>query len=182
MPYSFRKLYTLIVTLFVTGASWPASQPQPMPANLLSTPNLRRLTRQSGYIFAGTVTAVERVASSKTVPIMRITFRVDQAMRGLRDGQICIIHEWAGLWESGERYRRGERVLLFLYRPSKLGLTSPVAGQQGRFELDSSGMVILRQEQIAVVVAHSIFTDAPARNDRLSVADFTRAIHQAEEE
>jgi hypothetical protein len=33
------------------------------------------------------------------------------------------------------------------YRPSKLGLTTTVGGQQGRFKLDANGMAILRQEQ-----------------------------------
>ena len=54
------------------------------------------------------------------------------------------IKEWAGLWQSGERYRPGERVLLFLYPPSRLGLTSPVANRAGRFEVDRAGRVTLK--------------------------------------
>ena len=94
---------------------------------------------------------METATSSNSVPTTRITFHVDQAIRGVIKGQTLVIHEWAGVWESGESYRRGERVLLFLYRPSRLGLTSPVGGQQGRFKLDANGMAMLRQEQAASV-------------------------------
>src|SRR5215469_13463488 len=38
-----------------------------------------------------------------------------------------------GCGRPGERYRTGERVFLFLYPASKLGLTSPVAGATGRW-------------------------------------------------
>jgi hypothetical protein len=56
------------------------------------------------------------------------------------------IHEWAGLWDRGERYRVGERVMLFLYSPSKLGLTSPVAGAMGRFVVDAQGRILMNQQ------------------------------------
>jgi len=45
------------------------------------------------------------------------------------------------LWSFGLRYRRGERALLFLYPPSRLGLTSWVGGPLGRFAVDSTGSV-----------------------------------------
>ncbi|MGA8618051.1 MAG: hypothetical protein WB660_05965 [Candidatus Sulfotelmatobacter sp.] len=64
-------------------------------------------------------------------------------MRGASIGEKLTIHEWAGLWTRGERYRVGERVLLFLYSPSRLGLTSPVAGAIGRFAIDSEGKIVL---------------------------------------
>ncbi|GAC1428679.1 MAG: hypothetical protein NVS1B11_11280 [Terriglobales bacterium] len=47
-----------------------------------------------------------------------------------------------------DRYFVGERLLLFLYPPSKLGLTSPVGGSLGRFNLDSAGNVALRPEYL----------------------------------
>ena len=74
---------------------------------------------------------------------MEITFRVDVAVRGVRVGQVLKVREWAGLWDSRDRYRRGERVLLFLYPPSKLGLTSPIGGDMGRFEVGGDGRVLL---------------------------------------
>jgi hypothetical protein len=140
------------------------------------------MTRESGYIFAGTVTAVEGVTSSNRVPTMKITFHVEQAIRGVRDGQTLVIQEWAGVWEAGESYRPGEHVLLFLYRPSKLGLTSPVGGQQGRLKFDSNGMVILRQERMVSPFADPVLQPGLPGSNYISVPDFARAIHQAEEE
>src|SRR6266568_4925315 len=106
-----------------------------------STPSLRQMTRDSGYIFAGKVTGIERVADSLTADVstVRITFQVEQGIRGVRTGQTLVIREWVGLWEQGERYRLGERVLLLLYRPSQLGLTSPVAGPWVVLQLIGTG-------------------------------------------
>jgi hypothetical protein len=71
-------------------------------------------------------------------------FRVDEAIRNVRRGQTVEINEWAGLWQSGERYHPGERVLLFFYPPSKLGLTSPVGNQAGRFAVSRAGSVTFK--------------------------------------
>ena len=30
--------------------------------------------------------------------------------------KVLTVNEWAGLWQNGERYHAGEKVLLFLYR------------------------------------------------------------------
>jgi hypothetical protein len=74
---------------------------------------------------------------------MRITFRVEEAIRGVQAGQMLTIREWAGLWDAGDRYRTGERLMLFIYPPSHLGLTSTVAGSQGRFSIDRYGKIAL---------------------------------------
>jgi hypothetical protein len=174
---SYQKLYALTLSLLLTGVSWSAALPRPLPA----APTLRRLTRQSGYIFAGTVTAVEPAAPSN-VAGTKITFHVDQAIRGVTKGQTLVVREWAGVLETGESYRRGERVLLFLYRPSKLGLTSPVGGKQGHLKLDANGMAILREEQAADWFPNSATAPGRFGTIRISVTDFARAIHQAEEE
>ena len=49
--------------------------------------------------------------------------------------------EWPGRWQAGERYRIGERYLLFLHAPNAAGLTSPVGGSAGRFLIDSKGTI-----------------------------------------
>ena len=146
-----------------------------------SAPSLRQLTRSSGYIFAGRVGAIERLTAGPTpdVATLRITFRVEQGIRGVRTGQTLVIREWGGLWEQGERYRPGERVLLFLYRPSKLGLTSPVAGALGRFAVDKKGQINLDR-----VVS---FASDPAEvnlrgKTGVSSRDFARTIQRMVEE
>jgi hypothetical protein len=100
----------------------------------------------SGRIFSGTVLKVEHrnSDSSSSLAITKIVFRVDEAIRNVHRGQTVEINEWAGLWQSGERYHPGERVLLFLYPPSRLGLTSPVGNRAGRFAVDRTGRVIVK--------------------------------------
>lgn len=104
------------------------------------------ILRDSAKIFSGTVLQVEHrnSDSSSALATTKIRFHVDQAIRGVSRGQVIEVNEWAGLWQAGERYRPGERVLLFLYPPSKLGLTSPVGRGAGRFQVDRTGRVIVK--------------------------------------
>jgi hypothetical protein len=144
MPLCVRwSVVAVALLLFLPS---PAYSQRPFPVENPVVPGLNQLVRSSGYIFAGTVIGVQRVPPQVRgeVATVRVTFRVEQAVRGVRTGQTLEIHEWAGLWESGERYHAGERVLLFLYRPSRLGLTSPVGGPMGRFHVDRNGQVILQ--------------------------------------
>ena len=102
----------------------------------------RQLARAAGIIFSGSVTSIGSASSAtgQSPPSTSVTFLVEHAMRGASVGQSLTIHEWAGLSTGGEHYRVGERVLLFLSAPSKLGLTSPVGGAMGRFAMDSEGI------------------------------------------
>ena len=147
-----------------------------------SAPSLRQLKRSSGYIFAGKVSAIERVAARTTpdVATVKITFQIEQGIRGVHRGQTLVIREWGGLWEQGERYHPGERVLLFLYRPSKLGLTSPVAGASGRFPVDKAGQINL-QDRIAPLDSDPIAVRLRGKA-RVSSRDFARAIRRMVEE
>lgn len=106
--------------------------------------NLRLMARHSGMIFWGTALRVEHLPADSVSPVAstRITFRVQTAIRGVRAGQVIAIREWDGLWSSGERYRPGERVLLFLFPKSRLGLTSPVGGRSGRFAVNKDWRVV----------------------------------------
>ncbi|HEX3352377.1 MAG TPA: hypothetical protein VHS34_06115 [Terriglobales bacterium] len=136
----------LIFSLSAAGQNSTANYSPP-------SASLQLLARKSGYIFDGTVLSVEPGAEVETggVATVRITFRVEQAIRGVRNGQVLTIREWAGLWNSGERYRSGERLLLFLYTPGKLGLTSLVGGGQGRIPVDARGNIILDSGRFAAL-------------------------------
>ncbi|MGH9517973.1 MAG: hypothetical protein ACRD3P_20075 [Terriglobales bacterium] len=109
-------------------------------------PISRRVLHDSGRIFSGTVLQVEHrdSGSSSALATTRIVFRVDEAIRNVRRGQTVEINEWAGLWQSGERYHPGERALIFFYPPSKLGLTSPVGNRAGRFAVNRAGSVTFK--------------------------------------
>lgn len=122
-----------------THTAGDLSSTEPLPVSW-------RVLRDSGRIFSGTVLQVEHrnSDSSSALATTRIVFRVDKAIRNVRRGQTVEINEWAGLWQSGERYHPGERVLLFLYPPSRLGLTSPVGNRAGRFPVNRAGLVTVK--------------------------------------
>lgn len=140
----------------------------------------QQLVRSAGMIFSGRVTSVGNAASypgnDHTATSVTITFQVEHAMRGILPNQIVTIHEWAGLWSRGERYRLGERVLLFLYGPSKLGLTSPVAGPMGRFALDSQDRIVMSGAHMAGFSGNPILRGRPI----VSYVDFAQAVRNAQ--
>ena len=178
MLLSFRPLLALGVALVSWSAAGQSSLSSPPPG--LS--NLRMLTQNSGYIFDGTVLSVQRSAvNESSVPTVEITFRVEQAIRGTHSGQVLTIREWAGLWNSGERYRPGERLLLFFYSPGKLGLTSPVGGQLGRFAVDSAGNIISEDGRLsASALTAASQTQLPQK--RISTRSLARSIQRADRE
>jgi hypothetical protein len=130
------------------------------------------------------VLSVKRVAQNdaNSVAMMKITFRVEQAIRGTRSGQVLTIREWAGLWNSGERYRPGERVLLFLYSPSKLGLTSPVGGASGRFAVDDAGNALLEAGRFPARALDAVSQTELRQKNRVNARALTRAILGADTE
>jgi hypothetical protein len=194
--HSFRKPRS---TALVLGLAWALNFWAPFlaaPANAVQPPkitaapepvksgstNLHHLTKASGYIFAGTVQSVEHFSPSGTngIASTQITFHVDQAIRGVRNGQTLVIREWAGLWQSGEHYRVGERVLLFLYPFSKLGFTSPVGGPMGRFVVDE-GLRVLLEPASRTIVPSTPLPNSPPGKTQVSLDDFVRVLSRAEE-
>lgn len=140
--------------------------------------DLQQITRRAGTIFAGRVVSIApvRVAGSEEMACVAVTVQVEQGVRGTRAGQPFTFREWAGLWSQGARYRVGERLMLFLYAPSTLGLTSPVGGPAGRFAVDRSGRLLLSpQQQEAIRIS-----PVPVRVLRggIAVRDFARSLRR----
>lgn len=167
--------------------------PHPVPANEEpSTHQLRfpvrpaapasfpQFARAAGMIFSGIVTNIAKrpANAGQTVETIAITIHVENGFRGVMPGQNLTISQWIGLWTSGQRYRLGERVLLFLYPESKLGLTSRVGGALGRFAIDSRGRVLLTAQHL------STFRTDPVQGgrSRVSLSDFALAVRRASEE
>ena len=176
------KCFVSVLTLALAGRGAAAERLE--DPNAVIIPNLPSLSRGSGYIFGGTVMKVEHIAakSRDAVAVMRITFQVDSAIRGVSRGQKLVIREWAGLWQSGERYRPGEKVMLFLYAPSKLGLTSPVGGAMGRFRINPSGRIIVPRGEDPPSSPRLPRISRPWKINLLSLQDLARAIRQEPEE
>lgn len=131
--------------------------PRQVPV-LPGTIAFQKIVAAAGIIFSGHVTAIGRtpIPSGRGPASTSVTFQVEQAIRGVEAGTSLTIHEWAGLWDGGERYRIGDRVLLFLYPPSKLGLTSPVAGSLGRFSVNSQGRIVMDDEHVTILKADPV--------------------------
>lgn len=150
-----------------------------------SAPSLRDLARHSGYIFSGTVERIAPVQPNKPggAPAVQITFRVTDAIRGTRAGELLTIREWAGLWTTGDRYQIGERVMLFLHRPSKLGLTSPVAGVLGRFFLNRKGEVQIDERLRRPLLPGGSFSanQHNARSAAVPYKSFAKAVRRVTE-
>jgi hypothetical protein len=131
-------------------------------------------------IFSGTVTKIERrpATAAQSVETVAVTFRIENAARGVTPGQDLTITQWIGLWSSGQRYRLGERVVLFLYPASKLGLTSCVGGALGRFAVDRSGWVQLRAQHVAAFGRDPVL----GGKSQVRFGDFALAVRHAREE
>ena len=186
---SCRFCTCLILGFVLLGNIVADVQAQAQPRDLApaatdpQTMRLAKIIGPAGTIFACIVTAVRHAPPRKLdeVQTVEITFHVDHAIRGVRAGDILTIREWAGLWSIGERYRLGEHVLLFLYPPSKLGLTSPVGGPLGRFSVDQANLVILKAPRFKPGLQNGQQAKSEQK-DRINYREFSRPVRRAAEE
>jgi hypothetical protein len=122
-----------------------------LPAGVPNTADavIEEMAQAAGVIFAGQVMAVRRPvgfagsAENGAEGVVEIDLRVDQAVRGPVAGSIYTVREWSGLWNAsggGERYRVGQRLLLFLYAADLHGMSSPVHGRDGAVPLRGGGV------------------------------------------
>jgi hypothetical protein len=153
----------------------------PSPPARLPTPvSFPGIARAAGMIFSGTVRSVVRRPATRdaAVETVAITFHVESSLRGAAPGEDLTISQWIGLWMSGQRYRVGQRIFLFLYPPSRLGLTSSVAGPLGRFDVDPWGRVLLSAHHLSAFRTDPVLGGKP----RVRVSDFALAVRKACEE
>ena len=158
-------------------------RPGHYPGSVPTTPiTFQQIVRASGTIFAGTVTKIEHgpARGGRAIATVAVTFRVERPLRGAIPGDSFTILQWLGLWAAGQRYVVGEHVLLFLYPPSKLGLTSAVAGPMGRFNLGPAGRILLSERQLAAFRA-DLLPAGPSLGGPSSIGfnDFARALRQS---
>lgn len=151
----------------------PVRIPVPVPVPP-ATPGLTQLSRAAGTIFSGQVLSISRAAAfgHPAVEALAIRFRVESSIRGAIPGHDLTIYQWMGLWSGGQRYRVGERLLVFLYPPSKLGLTSSVGGPLGRFPVDPWGRITVSAPQAAAFRTDPVL----GGKSQVSLGDFARAV------
>ncbi len=160
----------------------PIQKPLPWRPPSFPAPNgFAHLVRAAGIIFSGTVTNIDRTSINipgQSAGTIAITFHVESAIRGATAGESLTITQWIGLWSAGQRYRVGERVLLFLYPRSRIGLTSCVGATVGRFRVDSWGAVSLSSEQILAFRTDPVL----GGKSRVRLSDFASMVRSAGEE
>jgi hypothetical protein len=189
----------LVVALASLSIFATAQQSDQLIAERVLGPQWKQLSRRAGMIFAGTVLAAaaqtvttQTAATDRAVPAavpaatpaVQLTFRVDQAIAGVEQGQILTIHEWAGAWSMHRPMSSGQHILIFLYPLSRLGFTSPVGGALGQVALDSSGKNVSKsgQKPSTAVGLQSEFSaqpPVPADTRSVSVVQLERAIRSA---
>ena len=168
MRASRRLLLAALACAICILSAFAAAQSDEAIAERVLGPQWKLLSRRAEMVFAGTVlnagpqtstTVLAKMPArmDRTLPVIELTFHVDHPIAGVEPGQVLTIHEWAGAWSLQRPMRRGEHILIFLYAPSRLGLTSPVGGWRGQIALDASGQNILEPEPVAPSLA---------RNDR----------------
>ncbi len=116
-----RPWLSLLSAVVVCATACAAQQPNDIAA----------IAARSAIILRGTVLAIanETPRAPGEIAVTRITFRVDDGIRGATTGETMTIRQWN---VSADEYRIGEALVLFLYPPSEaLGLTSPVGGPAG---------------------------------------------------
>ena len=149
-------------------------------------PEWKQLSRAAGMVFAGTVLGTEArpATNDQAIPTIEVKFRVDRAIAGVRKGEVLTIREWAGAWSRQRALRPGQRVLLFLYPPSRLGLTSPVGGPLGQIALNRKGETVVLPAYVPVVSPRSAlpFPPRPVPDTAIRLGQLERAIRGARKE
>jgi hypothetical protein len=198
-----RRVLTVAVACLLNCGLWnmalsrsaAAQQSDQVVAERILGPHWKQLSRRAGMIFAGTVLSTTPQAanvqptgrSAGATPAIELRFRIEEAIAGVDPGQVLTIHEWTGAWTMHRPMSKGQHILIFLYPPSRLGLTSPVGGPLGQVALDPSGKSVSKttsRPTFALNLRSS--SSAPPRptvdNARVSVLQLERAIRSARSE
>jgi hypothetical protein len=171
----------LVVFLVNLGA---AQDPDQLAAARVLGPWWKQMARVSGVVFTGTVLSVSasRADANHALPTVEVKFRVEQGITGVQRGQVLSVREWSGAWSSQPAMHQGQRLLLLLYPPSRLGLTSPVGGAMGQVALDASGKNVMAPTLTANDLPSTRTQLRPAKQESVSLAQLERAIRSAREE
>ncbi|WP_287128787.1 hypothetical protein [Candidatus Cyanaurora vandensis] len=111
--------------------------------------DLAELSQRAGQVVVGRCVEVqtESLAGYANIPVTKITLAVSQVLKGTPT-QTLVFRQYGASNDPGlphlKGFQKGEEVLLLLRTPSKVGLTSPVGIEQGRFAIrdDAQGVKV----------------------------------------
>lgn len=137
--------------------------------------NLGQLADRADVIIRGQVLS----AISEPHPELRglqtivVTLRVNERLKG-NSPDVYTFRQY--IWDIRDRfntagYRKGQHLLLMMNKPSRLGLTSPVGLEQGRFTIrgDATGASLAVNGRGNVGLFNSVQPQLQQRKVRLSV-------------
>lgn len=103
--------------------------------------NLKEIVDASGIIFTGNCTSSEDIENDveSKLPVIKYTFKITECIKGECNKEITF-KQWQPTTKS-TNYEVGKKYVLFLYPKSERGLTSPVALEQGSFEITKKGLI-----------------------------------------
>ena len=108
--------------------------------------NLEEITNASDRIFSGKCLKAEEIQDENNLPVIRYTFTVKENIKGVKDDEITF-KQWQPTARDGG-YEVGKKYILFLFPNSEKGLTSPVGFSQGKFLVETTG-IIRRKEVVS---------------------------------
>lgn len=130
-------LTTLLLTALLAGPLVPSVAAQ--RGALTVSRNLNELVAQAATILRGHIKSrrVERHPELTNLFTVVITVKVEEVFKG-EAGPTFTFRQY--VWDFRDRqdrlgYKGGQHVLLLMNKPSRYGLSSPVALQQGRFRI-----------------------------------------------
>ncbi len=133
-PESIMKKHTVVIFLaliFLSAGAAQSSKVLPL--------NLPQIVEDAGKIFVGKCTEVKSGKDPESQLVVTwITFKVSRGIKGdVQETetikQIGGSHEGLTVSTFTPKFKVGEEVLLFVYPPSSVGLTSAVGLNQGKF-------------------------------------------------
>lgn len=115
----------------------------------------------------------------------RVNFSRGRADRGRRARTSPDDSRVGGSMGHASPMSKGQHILIFLYPPSRLGLTSPVGGSLGQVALDSSGNSVAPSAQESAISSRPDSSLDPRAREavaNVSVMQLERAIRGARNE
>ena len=108
--------------------------------------NLEEITNASDRIFSGKCIKAEETQDENNLPVIKYKFEVKDNIKGVKGEEIAF-KQWQPTARDGG-YEVGKKYILFLFPDSEKGLTSPVGFSQGKFLVETTG--IIRRKEVVI--------------------------------
>jgi len=144
-----------------------ALAPAPVRADfIVRQVNLTYLTQRADVIVQGRVVEAryEGMPNYPHIPTVLVTLQVERMLRGPETARYTFRQFLLSSRRRGgkDAYRVGQRLLLFLPSPSRVGLSSPIGQEQGRFHIlqDARGREVAQNDLGNRGLFRNVATDA----------------------